>query len=175
MSEDAKHQMSRATRYHIITNPPPEAVSIIQSLRRLWPRRAGSTGISKNQIRGVIQHSGKSKVGATDDIVRCLSNGGIILSSLDGGSDSYYVDPVRSLEVIESLRGGAKAGLTELSPAWVGRRREELRSELVAARGKESLREAEMDDADQSFDRMASALEEDMLDLLKEMQEMSKD
>lgn len=172
MSGDTANPTTRSTRFHIITNPPPEAIAIVQSLRRLWPKKVGKRGISKNEVRGIIQRVGKAKLGATDDIVRCLNNGGVILSSLEDGADIYYIDPVRSLEILELLKGGVRSGYSEQTPEYIDQRRIELRRELAECRGKESTSAfcAELD-AVQAL--QMEKLEQDMRRLAEEMEQFS--
>ncbi len=169
MSNDAEGLVRRSSRFHIVTNPPPHGRAIVLSLARLWPKRVGKKGISKNEIRGVIQQMSNVRLGGTDEIVRCLSNAGVLISSLQDGADMYYIDPVRAEYVADLLERGVRAGYSDPTADHIERRREALVQELAASRMKERTSKPDLS-TEESFQRACDELEQDMRRFGAEMQ-----
>lgn len=138
----------KQSRYHMLRKPPPMAMQILQALARLWPKKVGNQGISKNEVRAEVERVNGGRIGAVDDVVRSLLNVGVLVVSLDSGADVYYIDSVRAVYIANLLRSDTRDGYSDPTMTQIEQRRRELKNELIASRTKESSTDTDSSDAE---------------------------
>ena len=121
----ARAGKSRATRYHEVSNPPPDLEKVINALVR-GERRKGYA--NPPALKGAVPGFPEYKIrGRLDDVIRFLRHHGVIVSFPAARPKCYLIDAERGQRLLQAVADG-----TEL-PASL---KESHRRFLVLARAK---------------------------------------